>query len=102
LTKIISLLILTLRKERLDTNNTKVSRMEVTMRRLDVLVAGLLVIGGLNWGLVGFFGFDLVAALFGESTISQVVYSLVGLSALYQIIQLGGIQRRWGVSTARS
>jgi uncharacterized protein len=72
------------------------------MKRLDVLVAVLLVIGGLNWGLVGFFGFDVVAALFGKSAISHVVYSLVGLSALYQIIQLGGIQRRWGVSTVRA
>ena len=72
------------------------------MKRLDVLVAGLLVIGGLNWGLVGFFGFDGVDALFGKSAISHIVYSLVGLSALYQITQLGGIQRRWGVSTVRA
>ena len=72
------------------------------MKRLDMLVAVLLVIGGLNWGLVGFFGFDLVAALFGGSMISHVVYGLVGLSALYQIMQLSGIQRRWGVSTVRS
>ena len=72
------------------------------MKRLDMLVAVLLVIGGLNWGLIGFFGFDLVAALFGENRISNVVYSVVGLSALYQIIQLGGIQRRWGISTVRS
>lgn len=72
------------------------------MKRLDMLVAVLLVIGGLNWGLIGFFGFDLVAASFGKSAISHVIYGLVGLSALYQIIQLGGIQRRWGVSTVRS
>jgi uncharacterized membrane protein YuzA (DUF378 family) len=68
------------------------------MKRLDVLAAVLLVIGGLNWGLVGTFGFDLVAALFGNNALSNLVYSVVGLSALYQIIQLGGIQRRWGVS----
>jgi uncharacterized protein len=72
------------------------------MKRLDVLVAVLLVVGGLNWGLVGFFGFDLVAALFGENRISSLVYGMVGLSALYQIIQLGGIQRRWAVSSVRS
>ena len=71
------------------------------MKRLDMLVAILLVIGGLNWGLVGFFGFDLVAASFGKSAISHFIYGLVGLSALYQIIQLGGIQRRWGVSSVR-
>jgi uncharacterized membrane protein YuzA (DUF378 family) len=40
----------------------------------------------------------VVAALFGGNMISTLVYSLVGLSALYQIVQLGGIQRRWGVS----
>jgi uncharacterized membrane protein YuzA (DUF378 family) len=68
------------------------------MKRLDVLAAVLLVIGGVNWGLVGVFGFDLVAALFGGSALSNLVYTVVGLSALYQIVQLGGIQRRWGVS----
>lgn len=47
----------------------------------------LLVIGGLNWGLVGLFDFNLVAALFGEDTaLSRIVYTLVGLSALYQIV----------------
>jgi uncharacterized membrane protein YuzA (DUF378 family) len=71
--------------------------MEVTMKRLDVLAAVLLVIGGLNWGLVGVFGVDLVAALLGGSTLSNIVYIIVGLSALYQIVQLGGIQRRWRV-----
>lgn len=46
----------------------------------------LLVVGGLNWGLVGLFGFDLVATLFGEmSALSRVVYTLVGLSALYTL-----------------
>lgn len=44
----------------------------------------LLIVGGLNWGLVGFFGVDLVSALFGNMTgISRLVYALVGLSALY-------------------
>jgi uncharacterized membrane protein YuzA (DUF378 family) len=44
----------------------------------------LLVVGGLNWGLVGLLDFDLVAMLFGEmSMISRVVYSLVGVSAVY-------------------
>ena len=44
----------------------------------------LLIVGGLNWGLVGFFQFDLVAAIFGElSGLTRVIYALVGLSALY-------------------
>jgi uncharacterized protein len=50
----------------------------------------LVVIGGLNWGLVGFFNFDLVAKIFGEmSTASRIVYDLVGLSAIYMLF-MGG------------
>ena len=46
----------------------------------------LLIIGGLNWGLVGLFDFNLVAYLFGEMTlIARIVYVLVGVSALYSI-----------------
>jgi len=44
----------------------------------------LLIVGGLNWGLIGAFHFDLVAALFGDmSMLSRAVYILVGLSAIY-------------------
>ena len=54
------------------------------MKSLTVLTLFLLVVGGLNWGLVGLFQFDLVAALFGEaSALSNIVYILVGLSAVY-------------------
>ena len=71
------------------------------MKTLDILAAVLLVIGGLNWGLVGFFGFDLVAGLLGEATVlSRVVYGLVGLSAIYQAMSLKSIQRRWRVAMA--
>ncbi len=46
----------------------------------------LLVVGGLNWALVGLFDFDLVAALFGDMTVvSRVVYVLVGVAALYAL-----------------
>lgn len=66
------------------------------MKKIDVVAAVLLVIGGLNWGLIGAAQFDLVAALFGElSPLSRVVYLLVGVSALYQAAQWRGIQRRW-------
>ena len=51
---------------------------------LDWLAIILVVVGGLNWGLVGLLDFDLVAMIFGDmSVISRVVYSLVGLSAIY-------------------
>ncbi|MFZ1074871.1 MAG: DUF378 domain-containing protein [Minisyncoccia bacterium] len=56
---------------------------------LDWIAFVLLVIGGLNWGLIGFFNFDLVAAAFGVlSVASRVVYSIVGLSAIYVIFVL--------------
>jgi hypothetical protein len=59
---------------------------EKVMRAANVITLVLLIVGGLNWGLVGIFSFDLVAALFGEmSTLSRAVYALVGLSALWQI-----------------
>lgn len=54
------------------------------MKTLKLLALVLVIVGGLNWGLVGMFNFDLVAAIFGDmSTLSRVVYSLVGLSAIY-------------------
>ena len=55
-------------------------------RVVDVIALVLLIVGGLNWALVGLFNFDLVAALFGQmSVLSRIVYVLVGLAALYGI-----------------
>ena len=66
------------------------------MRSIDVVAAVLLVIGGLNWGLVGAADFDLVASIFGEMTpLSRLVYVIVGLAALYQALQWKAIQHRW-------
>ena len=70
------------------------------MKRLDVLAAILVVIGALNWGLVGLFGFNLVFALFGTTVLTNLVYILVGLSGVYQAAQIQGIQRRWSHATA--
>lgn len=58
------------------------------MRAINIITLALLIIGGLNWGLVGLFQFDLVAALFGgsESAISRIVYVLVGASAVWQLV----------------
>jgi hypothetical protein len=54
------------------------------LNTLGLIALVLVIIGGLNWGLVGFFGFNLVTALFGTvSMLSNIVYDLVGLSALY-------------------
>ena len=75
------------------------------MKTLDVIAAVLLVVGGLNWGLVGVAHFDLVATIFGmkfgeTSALSAAVYLLVGLSALYQALSFKAIQRRWGSASA--
>ena len=66
------------------------------MRVINTITLILLIVGGLNWGLVGLFDFDLVAALFGEmSALSRIVYVLVGISALWQIVPLlKGDERR--------
>ena len=73
------------------------------MKSLDALATVLLIVGGLNWGLVGVAQFDLVAALFGEmSLLSRVVYTLVGLSAGYVALQWRGIQRRQLVTAERA
>lgn len=54
----------------------------------------LIIVGGLNWGLVGLFNFDLVAAIFGMmSSLSRIVYILVGLSAIYTLGTLGRLTK---------
>ncbi len=66
------------------------------MKNVDVAAAVLLVVGGLNWGLIGLGGPDLVAALLGQASwASRLVYGLVGVSAVWQALQWKGIQRRW-------
>lgn len=60
------------------------------MKTLDVTALILVIIGAVNWGLIGFFRFDLVAALFGEMTaFTRVIYALVGIAGLYAISFLG-------------
>ena len=70
--------------------------------KLDVLAAVLLVVGGLNWGVVGLTGSDIVGTLFGElSAVSRTVYLLVGLAAVYQAVQWKAIQHRWQPALAK-
>ena len=60
-----------------------------------IVALTLLIIGGLNWGLVGLFNFDLVAALFGPMSMpSRVVYALVGLAALFALTLYRRLTRR--------
>jgi uncharacterized membrane protein YuzA (DUF378 family) len=70
------------------------------VKKLDILAAVLVIVGGLNWGLVAIAKFDLVAALvgldFGETNAaSRIVYGLVGLAAVYQVVEQAAIRRRW-------
>ena len=53
---------------------------------LDCIALTLTIIGAINWGLIGFFSFDLVSSIFGNmSWISRIIYALVGISGLYLI-----------------
>ena len=57
------------------------------MKAVKMIAYVLVIVGALNWGLVGLFGFDLVATLFGDmSTLSRLVYSLVGVSAVLMLV----------------
>jgi uncharacterized protein len=78
----------------------RISTEEESVKKLDIVAAVLIVVGGLNWGLVAIAKFDLVATLFGldfgqTNTASRIVYGLVGLAAVYQIIEQAAIRRRW-------
>jgi len=58
------------------------------MNAIDSIAGALLIIGGINWGLVGLFQYDLVAGLFGaDSGISRTIYTLVGLAATYILVR---------------
>ena len=74
------------------------------MKKLDLLAATLLIIGGLNWGLVAFANFDLVAAITGagefgnKNALGAIIYGLVGLAGIHQALRLKAMQR--GLQTA--
>ena len=75
------------------------------MKKLDVVAAALLIVGGLNWGLVAVARFDLVAAVFGlefgeTNGVTRLVYGLVGLSAVYVATQVRALPRRWSVHSS--
>ena len=70
------------------------------MKQLDTIATALLAIGGLNWGLVGLANFDLVAAITGagnfgnKNALGAIIYTLVGLSAVYRLATWKSAQRR--------
>ncbi len=64
------------------------------MKFLNGFCLTIAIIGALNWGLIGFFDFNLVSALFGNATaLSRIIYGLVGLCGLYIISFYGFLQR---------
>ena len=63
------------------------------MKLLDYAALTLVIIGAINWGLIGFFSFDLVRVLFGDmSLLSRIVYALVGVSGLYALSYFGRLK----------
>ena len=65
------------------------------LNTLDWIALILVIVGGLNWLLVGIFSFDLVAAIFGAmSAIARIVYILVGISAIYMIFFIGKLGKK--------
>ena len=67
------------------------------MKALNYIALSLVIVGAVNWGLIGFFQFDLVAFLFGgqDAIISRVVYALVGIAGLINIGLLFAPDRRY-------
>lgn len=62
-------------------------------KSLDYIALTLIIIGAINWGLIGFFQFDLITSLFGGISpwISRIIYALVGLSGLYSLSLFGKV-----------
>ncbi len=62
----------------------------------DITALTIIIIGAINWGLIGFFQFDLIAVLFGgmSSVISRIIYAIVGLCGLYSLTMYSRISDR--------
>jgi uncharacterized membrane protein YuzA (DUF378 family) len=65
-------------------------RKEYRMKALDYTILTVVIIGAINWGLIGFFDFDLVSTLFGQmSILTRIIYAVVGIGGLYAISYYG-------------
>ncbi|MBE5967986.1 MAG: DUF378 domain-containing protein [Lachnospiraceae bacterium] len=63
------------------------------MKTLDYIALILVAIGAINWGLIGFFSFDLVRMIFGDMTmVSRIIYALVGIAGLYSLSFFGRLR----------
>ncbi len=63
----------------------------MSAKPFDIICLTLVIVGAIIWGLIGFFDFNPIEALFGYSWISRVIYALVGLSGLYCLTMYGRI-----------
>ena len=65
------------------------------MKKFDVIACLLLIIGGINWGLIGIFNFNVISYIVGETWLDRVIYVLIGFAAIYQALGWKAIQNRW-------
>jgi uncharacterized membrane protein YuzA (DUF378 family) len=77
-------------------NGSQYRKIFSSMSTLNVIALLLVIVGGVNWGLVGAADVDLVAAIFGPgTTLARAVYIIVGLSALYALTLIPKVNRRY-------
>ena len=63
------------------------------MNKMDYIALILVAIGAINWGLIGFFSFDLIRVIFGDMTmVSRIIYALVGIAGLYSLSFFGRLR----------
>lgn len=66
----------------------------ISVKIIDYIALVLVLIGAINWGLVGFFSFDLVRVIFGDMTIvSRIIYALIGIAGLYALSFFGRLEQ---------
>ena len=71
----------------------------IYLKIIDMVTGALLILGGLNWGMVGFFNIDPVSTVFGGMNLAtRIIYGLIGVSALYEAAMAKMIWRRWECS----
>lgn len=65
----------------------------IQLKTVDYIALTLVIIGAINWGLIGFLGFDLVRVIFGDMTmVSRIIYAIVGIAGLYALSYFGRLR----------
>jgi len=69
------------------------TRRRYVMKTIDYIALILVIIGAINWGLIGFLGFDLVRVIFGDMTlVSRIIYAVIGICGLYALSFFGRLR----------